>query len=188
MFFSNSTKTIGIMGATGAQGGATVRAFNALKENGNSEYSLRAITRDPESEKAKAITPLVDEVVKADGKDKDSMVEAFKGCYGVFIVSNFWEDMSAENEALVLRTCKEALKEVKDVQHIVLSALEDTRVAINKAENKDTWNIINEESDMYVPHFDAKGEVAAEYLDEGLPVTVFYTSAYVYLSSISSIS
>lgn len=164
------------MGATGAQGGATVRAFNALKKSGNSEYSLRAITRDPTSEKAQAIAPLVDEVVKADAKDKASMVEAFKGCYGVYIVSNFWEDMNVVNEIEVLRNCKDALKEVDGVKHIVLSSFEDTRTKVNK----DTWTPLKgyEETGMYCPHFDGKGQVTVEYVDEGLPVTTFYTSFY----------
>ena len=166
------------MGATGAQGGATVMAFNALKESGNGDYKIRAITRDPESEKAKTIEPLVDEIVKADAKDKDSMVEAFTGCYGVFILSNFWEELSASNELMALRNCKDALKEVKTVEHIVVSSFEDTRVAIEKAENKDSWNVIDEENGMYSPTCDAKGEAAREFHDEGLPVTTFYTSFY----------
>ena len=58
------------MGATGAQGGSVVKAFNAL---GNNKFQLRAITRDPESEKAKTMEPLVNEVGKADGDDEESI-------------------------------------------------------------------------------------------------------------------
>mmetsp|Transcript_8326 Transcript_8326/g.12823 ORF Transcript_8326/g.12823 Transcript_8326/m.12823 type:complete len:350 (+) Transcript_8326:152-1201(+) len=173
-------KVIAIMGATGKQGGATVRAFNALKESGNSEYKLRAITRDPSSKKAKAIESLVDEVVKADAKDRDSMVKAFRGCYGVFVVSNFWEDMNVHSEMEALRCCKEALKQNGYINHIVLSSFEDSRVAINSAANKDTWKPLEgqEKTGMYVDHIDGKGEVQTEFEKEGLYVTSLYTSFY----------
>ena len=158
MLFKSPKKIIGIMGATGKQGGATVRAFNVLKESGNNEYQLRAITRDPSSDRAQAITSLVDEVVKADAKDVDSLVEAFKGCYGVYIVSNFWEDMNVVNEMTCLRNCKEALKQVKDVKHIVVSSFEDTRDFVANAANKDTWKYPEHgiEVQMYAPHSDGK--------------------------------
>ena len=177
IFQFKMVKLIAIMGATGAQGGATVRAFNALKASGNSEYKLRAITRDPSSEKAKAIKPLVDEVVKADAKDKESMYKAFQGCYGVFIVSNYWEDMNEDNEMECLRNCKEALKRNGYINHIVLSSFEDSRVFVNSTPNKDTWKTFGKHG-MYVPHIDGKNEVQKEFEKEGLYVTSFYTSFY----------
>lgn len=178
--FLSGKKTIAIMGATGAQGGATVRAFQALKESGNTNFQVRAITRDPTSEKSRAIESLVDEVVQADANDEASMVEAFKDCHGAFIVTNFWEDMDAQHEMAMLRTLKEAAKKA-GVKHVVLSTLEDTRGFVNEAENKDTWKLPSgyEELGMYVPHFDGKGEVTKEYEDDTeLPVTTFYTTFY----------
>jgi len=167
------TKTIAVMGATGAQGRAVVNAFHEL---GDSKYEIRAITRNPDSENAKAIESLVNEIVKADGDDEESMVAAFKECHGAFIVSNFWEDMDVVHEMKTLRTIKEALKKA-GVKHVVLSALEDTRPIVNKAENKDTWKVIEEDLGMYVPHFDGKAEVAVEYTAE-LPTTKLLTSFY----------
>jgi len=174
---SEGTKTIAVMGATGAQGGSTVKAFHALKEGGNNDFKVRAITRDPTSEKAKAIESLVDEVVKADSNDESSMVEAFKGCHGAFIVTNFWEDMDANHEMAVLRKIKDAATKA-GVKHIVLSTLESAKDFVDQAENEETWKVPEgyEESGFYVPHFDGKAEVTKEY-DE-LPVTKFYTSFY----------
>lgn len=171
---TDEVKIIAVMGATGAQGGAVVRAFNNL---GSEQYKVRAITRDPESEKAKAIAPLVSEVVKADGDDEASMVKAFEGCYGAYIVSNFWQDMDVKHEMKTLRTCKEAAKKA-GLQHVVLSSLEDTRKFVEGQDDKDTWKVINEELGMYVPHFDGKGEVDPEYVAE-LPCTLLYTTAYM---------
>ena len=164
-----SAKLIAVMGATGNQGGAVIKALQ-----GNEDFEIRAITRDPSGDKAIAIEPLVKEVVKADADDEDSMVEAFKGCYGAFIVSNFWADMDVEHEMQVLRNCKNAAK-TSGLKHVVLSTLEDTRPIINLAENKDTWKKLNE-MDMYVPHFDGKGEADQEYDD--IPTTKLLTAFY----------
>jgi uncharacterized protein YbjT (DUF2867 family) len=176
---NDAPKLIAIMGATGQQGGAAIRAFHALKESGNATFRLRAITRDPTSEKAQAITPMVDEIVKADANDIASMVEAFRGCHGAFLLSNFWEDFDVGHEMIILRNLKEAVKRA-NVKHIVNSTLEDTRDFVENANDKDTWKIIpvNGGSDMLVPHFDGKGEVRKEFEEEGLPVTSFYTSFY----------
>lgn len=178
-FFNSQTKTIAIVGATGAQGGATVKAFHALKEAGNTEFKVRAITRDPTSDKAKAIEPFTEEIIKADADDLDSMVEAFKDCYGAYLVSDFWQDMDVDHEMQSLRNLLEAAKKA-GVKHIVLSTLESTKDFVNNAENKDTWKLPkgHEATGMYVPHFDSKADVTKEFEDQGLPITKFLTSFY----------
>jgi uncharacterized protein YbjT (DUF2867 family) len=169
------TKTIAVMGATGSQGGSVIRAFHSLPD---SNFKIRAITRNPESEKAKAIESMVDEVVKADGENKDSMVAAFKGCHGVFVVSNFWEGMDVRHEMRTLRTIKDALKLAK-VKHVVLSTLPDTRKFVDKlAEDKDSWTVLDKDLDMYTPHYDGKAEVGLEYAAE-LPTTRLYVAFYM---------
>ena len=74
-------KIIAVMGATGAQGGAVVDALLTVPE----QFAIRAITRNPESEKAKALIAKGCEVVKADADDVPSMVAAFSGAYGAFL-------------------------------------------------------------------------------------------------------
>eukprot|EP00957_Ditylum_brightwellii_P033903 2569156-Ditylum_brightwellii.AAC.1 len=172
---TENRKLIAVMGATGLQGGALVKAFHQL---GTENFEVRAITRDPEKESAKSLAGKVKEVIKADGDDEESMVKAFEGCYGAFIVSNWWEHLDVRHEMKTLRTCKEAAKKA-GVKHVVLSGLEDSRKFVNNAENKDTWKVLDEELGMYVPHIDGKGEVGEEYLaDADLPVTLLYTSFY----------
>ena len=78
-------RTILVAGATGRQGGATVRA---LLERG---YSVRALTRHPESERAKKLAAAGVEVVKGDLGDPASLRAAVKGVQGVFSVTDFWE-------------------------------------------------------------------------------------------------
>ena len=81
-------KIIAVLGATGAQGGGLVRAICADKSG---EFKARALTRDPNSEKARALAALGAEVVKGDVDDVESMKAAFSGAYGVFGVTFFWE-------------------------------------------------------------------------------------------------
>lgn len=67
------SKLITVVGATGAQGGSVVAS--ALK-SGN--YKVRGITRNINSEAAKALTAQGVEMVSADANDEASLVKAFK--------------------------------------------------------------------------------------------------------------
>ena len=88
-------KIIAVVGATGAQGGGLVRAILADREG---PFVARAITRKPESEKARALASLGVEVVAGDADDPASLDRAFAGAHGAFCVTNFWEHLSAERE------------------------------------------------------------------------------------------
>ena len=67
-------KVIAVLGATGAQGGGLVRAILA---DGQGEFSVRAITRDAGSDKAKELAALGAQVVAADVDDERSLESAF---------------------------------------------------------------------------------------------------------------
>ncbi len=69
-----------VLGATGNQGGATARA---LRDDG---WQVRALVRDPASEKAKALSALGVEVVRGDLRDRASLERGVAGAYGVFSV------------------------------------------------------------------------------------------------------
>ena len=81
-----SKNIVSIVGATGIQGSSVVDAL--LKDD---SYSLRAITRDPDREKAKALATSDIEVVKADLNNLDSLKAAFSGSYAIFAVTDFFE-------------------------------------------------------------------------------------------------
>ena len=86
--------------------------------------------------------------------------------------------MNVKHEMDTMRNCLNAAK-AAGVKHICLSSLEDCRELINKADNKDTWKVIGDESlGMYVPHLDGKGQVTKEFADSGVPITNFLTSFY----------
>ena len=88
-------RIIAVIGATGAQGGGLVRAI--LADQGSS-FTPRALTRNSNSEKAKALTAAGVEVMVADADDPESLERAFAGAYGAFCVTNFWEHFSPERE------------------------------------------------------------------------------------------
>jgi uncharacterized protein YbjT (DUF2867 family) len=89
-------KIIAVLGATGAQGGSLIRAMLNDTER---EFTPRALTRNPNSDKAKELTDLGVEVVFADVDDEESIRNAFDGAYGAYCVTFFWEHFSPEKEA-----------------------------------------------------------------------------------------
>lgn len=80
-----SKKLITVFGATGAQGSSVLRSLVA---NTSETFKLRGTTRNPLSNSAQQIATFGVEVVKADGWDKDAMLAAFKGSWGVFVNTN----------------------------------------------------------------------------------------------------
>jgi uncharacterized protein YbjT (DUF2867 family) len=81
-----SEKLVLITGATGHQGGATLRH---LARRGG--FKLRALTRKPDSDAAKALAALGAEVVAGDLDDAVSLGRALDGAWGVYSVQNTWE-------------------------------------------------------------------------------------------------
>lgn len=79
---AEQNRMIVVTGATGLQGGAVARR---LRDNG---WQVRAVTRSPRSEKARALAALGMEVVQADLNDLASLSPVFAGAYGVFSVQN----------------------------------------------------------------------------------------------------
>jgi uncharacterized protein YbjT (DUF2867 family) len=84
-------KIIAVVGATGAQGGGLVRA---ILNDPSSGFTVRALTRKVDSDKAKELAKLGAEVIAADLDDVESLKRAFAGAYGAFCLTNFWEHFS----------------------------------------------------------------------------------------------
>jgi hypothetical protein len=105
-------KLIAVVGATGQQGGAVVRALQA-----NKQFKVRALTRNPAKH-----SELGDEVVQADLTSPETLTAAFEGAHGVFLVTNLWEVGTDEVEqaTAAVRAAKDA-----GVKHFVWSTLPD---------------------------------------------------------------
>lgn len=55
------------------------------------EYKVRAVTRNPDSDAAKALQAKGAEVVQADLTVPSSLPQALQGCWGIFGVTNFYD-------------------------------------------------------------------------------------------------
>jgi uncharacterized protein YbjT (DUF2867 family) len=163
-------RVIAVVGATGAQGGGLVRAILADK---NGPFTVRAITRDVNSDKAKALADEGAEVVAADIDDVKSVKKAFAGAHGAFCVTFFWAHLKPEKELAEARNMAQAAKEA-GVRHVIWSTLEDTRKSIPLSDDRMPTLM----GKYKVPHFDAKGEADAIFTELGVPTTFLLTSFY----------
>jgi uncharacterized protein YbjT (DUF2867 family) len=163
-------KIIAVVGATGAQGGGLARAILADRD---SDFTVRAVTRDATSEKAQELVKLGAEVVQADNYDTESLVKAFTGAYGAFLVTNFWAHMSAEKESQEAANLAEATKRA-GLRHVIWSTFEDTRDHIPV----DDPRLPTLQGRYTVPHFDAKAEADAFFTNARVPTTFLRTTFY----------
>lgn len=160
---------ITVFGATGAQGGGLARAILADREQ---TFGLRAVTRKPDGESARALKAAGAEIVLADLDDALSVQRALEGAYGAFCVTNFWEHGSGDKELSQAYTLAAAAAQ-SGLRHVIWSTLEDTReyapVGARMPALQGKFN---------VPHFDAKGEANRCFEQQRAPTTYLYTSCY----------
>jgi uncharacterized protein YbjT (DUF2867 family) len=172
-------KLIAILGATGAQGGGLAKAILSDK---NSEFSVRALTRDAQSEKAKALAAMGAEIIEGDIDSDESLRKLLQDAYGAFFVTFFWAHFSAEKETAEAKRLANAAKEA-GVQHVIWSTLEDTR----KYVPLDDDSMPTLHGKYKVPHFDGKGEGDQFFIEAGVPTTFlrasFYWDNFIYFGS-----
>lgn len=129
----SAQKLVAVIGATGNQGGGVVRALQA-----SGEFRVRALTRNPSEHRE-----LAEEVVDADLNRIETLKAALAGAYGVFAVTNFWEQGGADE----ITQAKAIIQAAKDagVQHFVWSTLPNVEAITGGKYN--------------VPHFTNKAKV-----------------------------
>ena len=150
---SNTKKLIAVVGATGQQGGAVVRALLA-----NGHFKVRALTRDPAKH-----PHLADEVVLADLNRPETLKAAFAGAHGVFLVTNFWEPGTDERTQALA-----AVHAAKDagVQHFIWSTLPDVET-ISRGK-------------LDVPHFTDKAKIDRIVREAGFAHHTFVIAPFFY--------
>lgn len=163
-------KILAVLGATGAQGGGLVRAIASAPESG---FVARAITRDPDSDRAIELAKLGAEVVAADVDDEVSLRAAFEGAYGAYCVTFFWAHFSPEKELAEAGNMARAARSA-GLSHVIWSTLEDTREWVPLDDNRMPTLM----GRYKVPHFDAKGESNSLFTEAGVPTTFLLTSFY----------
>lgn len=149
----SNRKLIAVVGATGHQGGAVVRA---LQESG--QFKVRALTRNPARHPA-----LGDEVVLADFNRPETLEAAFAGAHGVFLVTNSWEAGADES-----RQARAAVSAAKDagVQHFIWSTLPNVE-AISHGK-------------IDVPHFTNKAKIEPVVREAGFAHHTFVIAPFYY--------
>ena len=129
-----SKKLIVVVGATGNQGGSVVKTFLSLPQ-----WVVRAVTRNPSSEKAQALEASGASVIRADLNDEASLRKAFEGAHAIFINTDFfsiwvpavlggthWEParhLAYEGELRHVKNAANAAAGVSTLERFVYSAL-----------------------------------------------------------------
>lgn len=134
-----------VTGATGKQGGAVYRS---LRQRG---YPVRALTRNPQQPKARALSGHGAEVVTGDLEDPDSLRAAMDGVYGVYSVQD--STGGAEKEIREGINLADAAKRSR-VSHFVYSS-------VGSADRK-----------TGIPHFDSKFQIEEHLRGTGLACTI----------------
>ncbi|KAL9125174.1 MAG: hypothetical protein Q9217_005584 [Psora testacea] len=132
---SSTSKVVTVFGSTGQQGASVARSLLD-----NISFQVRAITRNPESEAAKALSSIGATVVKADGWREEELIEAFKGSWGAFVNTNsedpVFADRSGPSELdfgkIIIDSAARA-----GVQHLVYSSLAPANELSNGKANLD---------------------------------------------------
>lgn len=142
---ANQLKVL-VTGATGKQGGHLVREL--LERN----YSIRALTRKPQSPAAQALAERGVTMVQGDFEDRGTLENAARGVDTVFAMSTpFGTD--AKTEAREGMNVVRAASAV-GVKHLVYSSVAGADRATG------------------IPHFDSKFEVEKEIRRSGVPFTI----------------
>ena len=144
---------IAVIGASGSQGGAVVRA---LVDRGS--FRVRAVTRNPS-----AYSGTADEVVAGDLTDPRSLEAAFTGAYGVFAVSNFIG--AAIDEVSQGRNAVDAAA-LAGVRHFVWSTLPHVEEISG--------------GEFHVPHFTDKAKVDALVRDADFESFTFVEAPFYF--------
>jgi uncharacterized protein YbjT (DUF2867 family) len=149
----NTQKLIAVVGATGHQGGAVVRALQA-----SGQFKVRALTRDPAKH-----PKIAEEVVAADLNSPETLKAAFAGAHGVFVVTNAWEAGGDEfKQALA------AVNAAKDagVRHLIWSTLPNVETISGGT--------------IDVPHFTNKAKVERIVREAGFAYHTFVIAPFYY--------
>jgi uncharacterized protein YbjT (DUF2867 family) len=150
---SNTQKLIAVVGATGQQGGAVVRALQA-----SGQFKVRALTRNPAKH-----PKLADEAVLADFNRPKTLKTAFAGAHGVFLVTNSWEAGADEPQQALA-----AVNAAKDVgvQHFIWSTLPNVETISG--------------GKIDVPHFTHKAKVERIVREAGFAYHTFVIPPFYY--------
>lgn len=142
-----------VTGATGRQGGAVVKY---LLERG---AGIRALTRHPDSPKARQLAAKGIELVKGDMDDPASLTRAMAGCHGVYSVQDFWA-VGVKREIQQGQNVADAASS-SGIEHLVFSSVGG---AVRNSG---------------IDHFESKGVIERYIRGRGLPATMIRPASFM---------
>src|ERR1700753_123234 len=148
---SDLKQLIAVVGATGQQGNAVLRALQA-----SGQFKVRALTRDPA-----AHPKLAGEGGLADLDRPETLQDAFAGAYGAFLVTDAWQ--AGANEPQQALAAIEAAK-AAGVQHLIWSTLPDVQSISGGT--------------IDVPHFTAKARIERSVREAGFRYHTFVIAPF----------
>lgn len=151
---TDTRRIIVVTGATGRQGGAVTRALLGIG------WRVRALTRNPGSQKAQTLSTLGAEMIQGNMDHKQALQSALQGAYGVYSVQNpMLSDLETEirQGKLVADVAKEA-----GVQHLVYGSS-----AVGKPTGVGSW--------------DSKLQVETHIKTLAIPLTILRPVAFMEL-------
>ncbi|KAF9225841.1 NAD(P)-binding protein [Gyrodon lividus] len=160
-------RVVAVFGATGTQGSSVVKTLLA-----DGTFTPRAVTRNPNSDKALKLQELGAEVVQADLWDVPSLKIAMNGVEAVFGVTDYYDPKNSAqghtSEMLLGKNLVDVAVE-SNIKFFVWSSLpHSTRVSNGKYPN--------------IYHFDNKANVEEYLRDSKLPHSIVHTGFYNYLT------
>ena len=188
---ADAKKLVVFIGATGNQGGSVARRFLA-----DPQYKVRGLTRNVESDAARALAALGAEMVAAELDDVENLKAAFAGANVIFSVTQYWEpffrpDCRAKAEELGITCRKYAYdveyqqgKNIADAAATVVDTLDDNGFLVSTLSNARKCSN-GKFQDLY--HFDSKADVFPDYVVPTYPAlaakmsciqTGFFTTSY----------
>jgi uncharacterized protein YbjT (DUF2867 family) len=138
----NNERIILVTGATGRQKGAV---YQHLQKKG---FKLRALVRDPNSNKARQLKRQGEEVFQGSLDDPDSLMRAMDGVYGVFSVQPYTAGEIQQGVAVIEAANRQ------EVSHFVYSSVGSV------------------DEDTGIPHFETKVKVEEYLRSSGLQYTI----------------
>jgi uncharacterized protein YbjT (DUF2867 family) len=158
---AGNRQLIAVTGATGQQGGAVVRALQAA-----GKFRVRALSRNPDEHR-----DLADEIVQANFDEPETLMAAFQGVHGVFLVTNFWNEGTDER-----RQATAAISAAKNagVRHFVWSTLPNVEAISGGQFN--------------VPHFTGKAKVDSIVSAAGFAHHTFVIPPFYYQNLVGALA
>jgi uncharacterized protein YbjT (DUF2867 family) len=141
----NNQRVVLVSGATGKQGGAALRH---LRDRG---LQVRALTRDPNSDKARRLVGHGTEVVRGELDDPPSLTRAMDGVWGVYSVQS--HEGEADSELRRGINVADAAKRSR-ISHFVYSS------------------VANADGKTGIPHFENKFKIEEHIRGTGMSFTI----------------